>query len=86
MAYEYFPQSGQLVVESSMGYGAFNSTATAGNATTPTTEQSTIPLSVLMCSCGLLVGGIIGAVLGGFVIGALVLWAVSHLCRFNSRF
>jgi hypothetical protein len=56
MSYEYFPEGGELFVQSSMGYETINSTlgsaatvnATTGNITTPktatptsTTEQST---------------------------------------------
>ena len=61
MSFEYFPQGGELFVQSSMGYETVNSTtlgtATTANATTgnvptpktatptPATEQSTLPLN-----------------------------------------
>jgi hypothetical protein len=60
MSFEYFPQGGDLLVQSSMGYQTINSstlvTATTANATTanvPTpntttpTQQCTLPLNVI---------------------------------------
>ena len=62
MSFEYFPQGGELFVQSSIGYETTNSTTpgttTTANATgnvptpkigtpNPATEQSTLPLNVI---------------------------------------
>ena len=85
MVFAYYPQRGQLFVQSSMGYETLNDTAgnVPNSISNVTIGQSIIPLIVIDelggYSKGTLAGGIVGAVIGGFILGVLVLWIFSNL-------
>jgi hypothetical protein len=72
MSYEYFPGGGDLLVQSAPGSGYPSSTPNQQNGTTGNSPNPSV-------SKGAFAGGVVGAAIGGFILGVLALYGYYKL-------